>query len=170
MTHDKMTNSTDLHVLGTMLSQRILEAQARFAAIPKKCDHHVLSSDGCVSTEKLGAHRQGVGFKKDGKEWKLYFVEEGAYEREPTPYEEMEAASYAIARRRLSKKIRDHYNLWQELSQASLVQKSRAVVLLPQLFREMQTEYERRAALVGEALNVLNQLDSELPPAVKEGE
>lgn len=168
MTDNAKHDPPDLHVLGTQLSKRILDAQARFAAIHKKCDHYTLDKfDGCVDTGRLGPHRQGVGFKKDGKTWKLYFVEEGAYDRAPTEDEKMYAC-FQLGEPP-PREVRDKYVTWEELSQASLVAKSKAVKLLARLFTDMQSEHERRIQLVREALTVLDQLDGQLPPAVKEG-
>ncbi len=169
MADETKHDASDLTVLGTQLSDRILDAQARFAAIRKKCDHHVIERlDGCVPKEMLGAHRQGVGFKKNGKEWKLYFVEEGEFEREPSEIEVM-IGRYESAFSPRPRKVRQYYLSWDELSKASLIEKSKAVKMLPRLFNEMQAEYDRRTTLVGEALKVLDKLDSQLP-TVKEGE
>ncbi|MEQ8318453.1 MAG: hypothetical protein RIE77_04310 [Phycisphaerales bacterium] len=157
----------ELHLLGTQLSERILDAEKRFEAISEKCDHFVVDRlDGCVSEDLLGPHRRGVGFKRDGKKWKLFFVEEGEHERERSEYEELLLGRFSSRR---SQPVRQHYQHWEELSQCSLVQKSQAVKLLPKLLTEMRNEYQRRTKLVGEALSALDELDTKLPASQGEG-
>lgn len=160
----------ELHVLATQLSQRIVETERRFATLPKKCEHSVTDRlDGCVSQDEVGPYEQGVGFKKDGRVWKLFFVELGHSVRDPTPEEEWEDRHDYLRRGHLHK-YREHYQTWRELSQVSLIDKSKAVSLLRRLFEEMQEQYDRRTTLVSEALRTLDELDDQLPPVAKGGE
>lgn len=166
MTDEPLHHFDDLHVLGTQLSERIQDAEARFAALPNKCDHYLVKELDDVHPDELGTHRQGVGFKKSGKAWKLFLVEEGVREREPNAHEEMVAQIHMVR----PKNVRETFRRWSELSTVSLVNKSKAVKLLPELLAEMQKEYEHRMSLIREALDVLNDLDAQLPLAAEEAE
>lgn len=152
----------DLAQLGTELSRRLVEFEKRLAALPNKCDHYVVEfGDGCVPEYQLGPHSQGVGFKREGKDWRLYFVEVGKRERDPTLGEQVRGKGGG--------RIQDSYVTWIELNRVSLVAKGKVATLLPRLVEEMQAEYAQRVQTVVTGLASLESLDLFLPPLPEEG-
>lgn len=157
----------ELSALGSELSNRLLEFQRRFAVERLKCDHYVVDSfSGRATHGELGARRRGVGFKKEGNQWKLHFVEEGEREREPNQLEVLSRKTRGLP---VETTVREEYRDWIELSRCSLTTKAMAAKLLPKLLDEMRKEHQRRRDAVCEALKVLGELDSQLPPVEKEG-
>jgi hypothetical protein len=165
---DNPQSDADLHILGSELSNRIEEWQLRIATMAHKCEHHVLADvDPKPFKKQPGAHQQGVGFKKEGSDWKLFFVETGLLERDPNPMEEYFAKNLPFAVGR-AKPVIERYERWKPLLQCSLTEKSNATKLIPALLDEMEREYTKRTLLISDALEVLDRLDADPPPGVKD--
>lgn len=141
------------------------------AALPKKCDHNVMSKTGrgtirimsprSPRSEVIG---EGIGYRKCGGEWRLHYVEEIV---ETIPMQGIQAVARSAAG--FSDVETKTYMEWTELSEVSLVKKSAAIKLLPELLREMEMEYDRRLNAVNSAHTVLDGLEDFIP-TLEEGE
>ncbi|MEZ6318212.1 MAG: hypothetical protein R3B49_05570 [Phycisphaerales bacterium] len=108
---------------------------------------------------------KGLGFKREGGVWQLYFVEEGWY---MPPQRKLRDAYSMIMGEETPIPIT--FEEWTRLGDVSLELKAKAASWLAEFLDEMEHEYQRRTMLVRDAHEVLNRFERRLNMSELEGE